>query len=155
MSGALLRRARLEDAQALVALERGASLHPWNEAQIRAELAREAPDGVLLLQARDGPRGFCAYRLAAGELAVMNLAVLPGERRRGYGRALLAAALRAGARAGAERALLEVRASNAAALALYARFGFERIGARREYYREPVEDAVVLARGLERGARRP
>jgi ribosomal-protein-alanine N-acetyltransferase len=86
---------------------------------------------------------------------VLNLAVDPGARRRGYGRALLAAALRAGARAGASRALLEVRASNAEALALYAHFGFERIGVRRDYYREPLEDAFVLARALSAGAERP
>jgi ribosomal-protein-alanine N-acetyltransferase len=152
VSGVLLRRAESADAAALGELERGASLHPWSEAQIQSELAREAPDGVLLLEAREGPRGYCAYRVAAGELSVLNLAVRPSERGRGYGRVLLAAALRAGARAGAARALLEVRASNLAALALYARFGFSRLGQRRAYYREPVEDAVVLARGLEHGS---
>jgi [ribosomal protein S18]-alanine N-acetyltransferase len=155
VSAVLLRRAAPADAAALVVLERAASLHPWNDAQIRAELAREAPDGVLVLQASDAPRGYCAYRVGAGELSVLNLAVDPGARRRGYGRALLAAALRAGARAGAARALLEVRASNAAALALYAHFGFERIGARRDYYLEPVEDALVLARALSAAAQRP
>ncbi len=152
MSEVLLRRAETADTAALIALERDASPHPWNEAQLLAELARQPPDGVLLLQAREGPRGFCAYRVAAQELSVMNLAVRQGARRRGYGRVLLAAALRAGARAGASRALLEVRASNTAALALYAGFGFEPLGARREYYREPVEDALVLARALALGA---
>jgi [ribosomal protein S18]-alanine N-acetyltransferase len=155
VSAVLLRRAEAADAAALVALEQGASLHPWNDAQMRAELAREAPDGVLVLQARDAACGYCAYRVGAGELSVLNLAVDPGARRRGYGSALLAAALRAGARAGASRALLEVRASNAAALALYAHFGFERLGARRDYYREPVEDAFVLARALGAAAERP
>lgn len=155
MSAVLLRRAEAADAAALVALERAASLHPWNDAQIRAELAREAPDGVLLIRSRGAARGYCAYRVGVGELSVLNLAVDPGARRRGYGSALLAAALRAGARAGASRALLEVRASNAEALALYAHFGFERIGVRRDYYREPVEEALVLARALGAAPERP
>lgn len=149
MSPALfLRRAGPADQGALVALEAIASRHPWNEAQIAAELARRAPDAVLALDGRTGVRAWCAIRVAVGELQVLNLAVHPELRRRGFGRFLLDAALRAGARAGASRALLEVRASNAAARELYARFGFVALGLRKDYYSVPQEDALVLAREL-------
>jgi ribosomal-protein-alanine N-acetyltransferase len=80
------------------------------------------------------------------EMHILNVAVAPGWRRRGIGRWLLRFAMGKAARAGARRALLEVRAGNAEARALYADMGFARLGIRRDYYREPLEDAVVLAR---------
>jgi len=153
--GVFLRGAEPGDLAALVALDAAASVHPWNEAQIAAELARAAPDAVLALDGRRGLRGWCAYRLAVGELTILNLAVHPLDRRRGLGRLLLEAALRAGERGGARRALLEVRASNAAARTLYALFGFAPIGVRRDYYRLPGEDALVLGRELRNRTDRP
>jgi ribosomal-protein-alanine N-acetyltransferase len=108
---------------------------------------------VLVLEGVEGVRAWCAYRLAVGELAILNLAVHPRKRRRGLGRFLLEAALRRGASGGASRALLEVRASNAAARALYANFGFVPLGVRKDYYVEPLEDALVLARPLHPGDR--
>ena len=73
-------------------------------------------------------------------------AVAPPERRRGIARWLLRFAMGRAARRGACRALLEVRAGNREAVALYESLGFRRLCLRREYYREPVEDALVLAR---------
>jgi ribosomal-protein-alanine N-acetyltransferase len=153
LSGSLfLRRATPGDLAALVALELEASRHPWNEAQVAGELSRPAPDSVLALDGHAGVRAWCAFRLVVGELQILNLAVHPAERRRGFGRLLLDAALRAGARAGASRALLEVRAGNAAARQLYAAFGFVPLGLRKDYYSLPREDALVLARAID-GAR--
>ena len=150
-----LRCAERGDLAALVALEAAASVHPWNEAQVAAELERGVPDRVLALDSRHGLRGWCALRLAVGELTILNLAVHPADRGRGLGRFLLEAALRAGERGGAGRALLEVRTSNARARALYALFGFSPLGTRRDYYREPSEDALVLGRELGGRADRP
>jgi ribosomal-protein-alanine N-acetyltransferase len=76
---------------------------------------------------------------------ILNVAVAPGWRRRGIARWLLGFALAQAARAGAGRALLEVRESNAPARALYANMGFVHLGLRRDYYTEPLENAVVLA----------
>ena len=149
----LLRRAGPADVAALSALEQRASLHPWSEAQVAAELDRPAPDAVLVLEAHAGVRGWCAYRVAVGELQVLSLAIDPDERRRGLGRVLLEAALRAGRRGGASRALLEVRVSNAAARALYSLLGFAPLGLRKLYYSEPPEDGLVLARALDQEPR--
>jgi ribosomal-protein-alanine N-acetyltransferase len=71
--------------------------------------------------------------------------VAPAARRRGLGGWLLRFALARAGRGGARRALLEVRAGNREALSLYGRLGFRPCGRRRDYYRDPVEDAVVLA----------
>ena len=147
-----LRRARAADTPALVALEQAASLHPWS-----AELLRAAPDTVLALEGREGIVAYCAYRLVLDEMHVMNLAVRPEARRQGLGRFLLRRALARAERAGARRALLEVRAGNAAARALYAESGFALLGRRSRYYVEPPEDALVLVReaGLLGSGQRP
>ena len=139
-----LRRAGPGDAAAVAALERAASLHPWSEAQVRDELARPAPDVVLVLDGREGILAYCAARVVIGELQVMNLAVDARVRRRGFGRFLLRRCLALGERAGVRRALLEVRAGNTAARALYANCGFVLLGRRKAYYAEPIEDALVL-----------
>jgi ribosomal-protein-alanine acetyltransferase len=90
---------------------------------------------------------YAVYRVVVDEMHILNVAVAPAWRRRGLARWLLRFALDRAGRAGAIRALLEVRDGNAEARALYADMGFVRLGLRRDYYREPVEDAVVL--GLE------
>jgi ribosomal protein S18 acetylase RimI-like enzyme len=82
----------------------------------------------------------------ADEMHVMKVAVAPALRRQGLARRLLAFAMGRAAKAGAGRALLEVRAGHREALGLYESLGFTPLGVRRAYYREPIEDALVLAR---------
>ena len=94
---------------------------------------------------------YCAAWLVFDELHINNLAVAPAWRRRGLGAALLSEVLARTAREGAHRATLEVRASNLAARGLYERFGFRTVTARRGYYTNPVEDALVLWREAENG----
>lgn len=151
--GVFLRRARPSDAAALARLETASFSHPWTEAQIADEIAHAGPGMVLVLEGwTDGAdpgaaiRAYGAFRLVLDEVLVMNVAVAPGQRRRGLGSWLLAFALARASRAGARRALLEVRAGNQEALALYASLGFREIGRRRDYYRDPAEDALVLGR---------
>ena len=79
------------------------------------------------------------------ELEVYNIAVSNPFRKRGLGKRLLAHALEEARRLGIERALLEVRPSNDAALALYASTGFAICGNRKKYYKDSGEDALVLA----------
>lgn len=144
--GVFLRRAGPSDTRALTELEGTASLHPWSEAQMRAELERSAPDAVLVLESRGGILAYGAFRNVLDELHVMNLAVRPEARRRGLGRFLLGKALARAGRAGVTRALLEVRAGNSSAQALYTKFGFVPLGRRKQYYNDPPEDALVLVR---------
>jgi ribosomal-protein-alanine N-acetyltransferase len=82
-------------------------------------------------------RGFALSRVAADEAEVLTIAVDPGQRRAGVGRDLLRAHMAAVARAGATALFLEVDEGNAAALALYARERFVKVGERRAYYKKP------------------
>ena len=88
--------------------------------------------------------GFVIARQIANDVEVLNLAVRPESRRKGIGTSLLRAALTWGRGFHAEKALLEVRASNLAALRFYERHGFEVSGRRPRYYTAPIEDALLL-----------
>ena len=84
----------------------------------------------------------------ADEAEIANLAVSPAARRRGIGALLLLRILDAAATFGAGAVFLEVRESNEAALALYAAQGFTVVGRRKQYYRRPAEDALIMRRTL-------
>ena len=88
--------------------------------------------------------GIAAFQLAAGEASLDTLTVAPAFRRQGVGRALLWAALSQLHAEGAAACFLEVRESNAPAIALYKSLGFSAVGRRRGFYRSPAEDALVM-----------
>ena len=88
--------------------------------------------------------GYVVTWVAADEGDLSNLAVVPEMRRRGLGGRLLDAAIERAQRAGVRALYLEVRESNATALRLYASRRFASVGRRQRYYRQPVEDALIL-----------
>ena len=92
--------------------------------------------------------GFLAVLFSGEEIEILSLAVLPQIRREGVASQLLDGALAAVRHYGAKRAFLEVRASNAGAIAFYERHGFRLAGGRKDYYKAPVEDALVLSLAL-------
>lgn len=142
------------DLLEVVEIELACGLSQWGWEAYHAELSR--PEAIMLVaraptaETLNGRRlaGFVAARLGAGEVHVNNIGVREEVRRCGLGRVLLGLALEAAAGQGAGEAVLEVRAGNLAAQALYRRLGFEAVGERRRYYREPVEDALVMTRRL-------
>jgi ribosomal-protein-alanine N-acetyltransferase len=148
--GVCLDRATTADVAALAELEAVCFSHPWTPGQIAGEIEHGPPGAVLVLRHPAGgrllPCAACAYRVVADEMHILDLAVAPDWRRRGLARFLLRTAIRRAVRAGARRALLEVRAGNREAALLYLSLGFERRAVRRGYYREPTEDAILLER---------
>jgi ribosomal-protein-alanine acetyltransferase len=92
--------------------------------------------------------GFMVLRTAADECEILNLAVNPERRRRGIASALLEQGFLASRAAGAERVFLEVRESNAGAIAFYDRQGFVSTARRARYYQQPAEGAVVMSKTL-------
>ena len=143
-------RATASDLPEVTALERTCYSDPWPPAAFAVLPANARVFfGVVRLTVNGPIVGYAIawYVLDEGELA--NLAVARDARRQGIGRELLQAVL-ADARARGVRALyLEVRESNVAARELYAAQDFEEVGRRKEYYRSPVEDALILRRTLE------
>lgn len=146
-----LEAATAEDLPAIVEIERRCFSHPWSVRHFRDALRNAPRTRILLLRSPFTPshpeRGLQAYSVVqavADEMHVHNLAVPPETRRRGLGRLLMELALDWGRRRGARRAYLEVRPTNAAALALYGSLGFRTVSLRRRYYQHPTEDALVL-----------
>ena len=137
-----IRPATAADLPAILAVERSCYDQPWSDRQFRDELANRYGHIDLLLV--DGElAGYHCWWLLYGELHVLNLATAPAFRRCGVAARLLQTALDAAARQGLERALLEVRAGNSAAISLYRRFGFRESGRRRRYYPDG-EDALLM-----------
>jgi [ribosomal protein S18]-alanine N-acetyltransferase len=92
--------------------------------------------------------GFLVARRVVNEIEVLNFAVSPEARGRGIGAMLLRETLTWGTEFGAVQAILEVRASNSAALRFYERHNFRIVGQRARYYNEPTEDALLLSAKL-------
>lgn len=88
--------------------------------------------------------GYLCFWIVFEEVRLMNLAVIESMRHRGIAKSLVTTALQMGSSQSAQRAVLEVRASNVAAQRLYEGFGFSRTATRPKYYANPVEDAVLM-----------
>lgn len=137
------------DADALAEVHARAFDDGWSAADIAGLLAGPGGFGLAVREV-DAVLGFVLARAIAGEAEILTLAVRPGARRRGVGRALVEAAAGAGAAAGAQALFLEVAADNLAAIGLYRQAGFAQVGARPAYYRRTgaPADALVLRRDL-------
>jgi ribosomal-protein-alanine N-acetyltransferase len=116
---------------------------PWSARLFDDELGRR---GRAYVVARVGDEvvGYAGVLMIADDGHVATVAVDPAWQGRGVGGALLAELVRGALELGANQLTLEVRASNAAAQALYRRFGFVPAGARKAYYADNGEDAIVM-----------
>ncbi|HKO61559.1 MAG TPA: ribosomal protein S18-alanine N-acetyltransferase [Pyrinomonadaceae bacterium] len=139
------------DLLEVVEIEEASGLSRWGWSAYYAEL--QGRNSHLMLVARiDGQEksrrsklaGYIVARLGADELHINNVAVREDFRRRGIGRRLLDRILEEGKKSGAIAAYLELRAGNQAALALYQESGFRVTARRKNYYSDPVEDALVM-----------
>lgn len=132
----------------VAALERICFSDPWSESSVAGELAN--PISLWLVAMEDGQlAGYVGSQSVMGESDMMNLAVDPAFRRRGVGQSLVRALIEALGKHGNHSLSLEVRASNAPALALYQNLGFSQVGRRPNYYRNPKEDALILRKEWE------
>ncbi len=138
-------RAGVAHAAAMAAIH-AAAFPPAERWSAESILATLATPGVLGLVAPAG--GMALARIAATECELLTLAVAPDCRRHGLGRALLRAVMAHAEAGGAVALFLEVKATNAEALALYRQAGFVAIGRRRQYYADAV-DALVLRAPLD------
>ena len=127
----------------VAALEKICFADPWSEKSVASEL--ENPLSYWLV-AMDGEKlvGYVGSQTVLGETDMMNVAVSPDYRRQGIAEGLILALI-ADLKARESHCLtLEVRDSNVSARALYEKLGFSEIGRRKNYYRNPKEDALIL-----------
>lgn len=138
-----IRRLTYADLPQVIAIERRAFPTPWSLAMFVLELSK--PGGECLAVRRDGAlTGYVICSRYEEVWHIMNVAVDPRQRRQGIATALLDELI---GRLGEDaRITLEVRPSNAGAIALYERFGFLGAGMRRRYYQDNGEDALIMWR---------
>lgn len=149
----MIRPLTYSDLPRVVAIERRAFPTPWSLTMFVLELSKA--DSVCLGAFLDDRRDAAGRHPMAGFLIcarydaafhLMNIAVDPGHRRGGHGRALIDALIE---RVGEDANItLEVRVSNAAAIALYESYGFRGVGTRRRYYADTGEDAIIMWRAV-------
>ena len=135
------------DLDGVLHVEAESFTNPWTRDMYAWELQNRSVCHIYVVRT-DSCRvaAFCAFWLVFDEIHINNVAVLPQFRGCGIGTTLMEHVLAEGRRLGAKRATLEVRDSNDAALRLYTRLGFYVAARRRNYYSNPVEDALILWR---------
>ncbi len=145
-----IRRMAERDVDAVMVIERASFPSPWSAETISNLLKRENACLFTAVDEDDQVLGYAAIWFAGGDGELGSIAVDATKRSAGLGSELLAAVLDE-ARARAIRSVfLEVREGNWLAQGLYQRRGFEPVGRRRKYYKDPVEDAIVMRRLLAR-----
>lgn len=141
---------------AVVSVEQAGQSHPWSEGQLAKALEADDHEVVGMLSLGDDAESLAGFAVLARlpfEAELQAITVAASARRQGVARALLERLIATASHWGSERLLLEVRESNAPALALYRRLGFVEEGRRRGYYpalaaSAPREDALLMARAL-------
>ena len=134
----------------VAALELACFSRPWSRQMLAEELDNQCATFLVAEDAATGQViGYAGLLVAADEGHITNVAVFPQYRRRGAAGKLLDVFLRFARANHLAFLTLEVRPSNAAAIALYTRFGFREAGRRRNYYDLPKEDALILTRTFE------
>ena len=132
----------------IAAIEEATFSLPWDADSIRAEL--DNPLALWLVWVEDEQvLGYVGSQTVFEDADILNVAVLPAARRRGIAEALMTALESRLSERGAERITLEVRASNAPAIALYQKLDYAQVGLRKNYYEKPREDALILQKQID------
>lgn len=130
------------DLPAVRALELECFSDAWSE-KLLQDLLTSSWDKAWVLKEDETVCGYSNFRVIAGEGELMRIAVHGACRGRGYGRLLMERLLREAEEENVEDITLEVRASNAPAIALYEAYGFQKEAVRKNYYSGPTEDALI------------
>ena len=128
---------------AIAEMEKLCFSDPWSERSIASELNNKLSYWLVAVE-DDALVGYVGSQSVLGESDMMNIAVHPQHRRKGIAEALVNALVEGLSERGNHSLMLEVRISNAPAIALYEKLGFEQVGRRPNYYHHPKEDALIL-----------
>ena len=122
---------------------------PWTEAQLISQLPDERHEFIAALDENGRVAGYVGMMFVLDEGYISNVAVDSSLRRRGIGDALIAEMHSRAQQRGLAFVTLEVRESNAPAIALYAKHGYVRVGERKNYYDFPSENAILMTKFFE------
>jgi len=146
MNGTSIVDAGEEDIPRILEIEREAITPPWTHGALLGEIYREDSFFAVVKVPVSGVQGFVILRRMGDDAELLQIAVDKAMRRHGLADQLMLAALRYSRENAPGSIFLEVRKSNEAAVALYKKHGFEPVRSRKDYYSDPVEDAVVMKR---------
>ena len=121
---------------------------PWSKKSVASELENKLAYWLVAVE-DDRVAGYVGSQTVCGETDMMNIAVHPDFRRRGIAESLVNALVEDLQKQESHSLTLEVRASNEAAQKLYEKLGFMQVGLRKNYYRNPKEDAYILRKEWE------
>jgi ribosomal-protein-alanine N-acetyltransferase len=136
----------------VVAIERASFSDPWSREMFRSEITMLDGSYARVVELDGRVAGYLLAILVLDEAHLGNLAVHPDHRRKGIAQRLLDDLLQTALRTGVKRVTLEVRSSNREARNFYYRNAFIDVAIRKNYYRHPVEDAIVMLRTLPEGS---
>ena len=129
--------------EGVLEIENACFSRPWSRQSLENELKSE--NSLFFAAVEDGRViGYIGMNFVLDEGYMYNVAVSSGHRKRGVGSALIRALVTYCRKNNFAFLTLEVRESNAAAVSLYSKFGFVRVGERKNYYSDPVESAVLM-----------
>ena len=139
----LIREMTFDDLDQVMEIENATFSVPWTEMGYFTFLIRE---DTLFLVAEENEEilGYCGIVMAQDEGDITNVAVKESRRKQGVGTGLVQKLLDESQNRGIKKVFLEVRAGNTKAIPLYEKLGFENVGIRKNYYQDPVEDAIIM-----------
>ena len=145
----VIRQAKLYDVPAMARIERETFDDPWSADEITKDVTNS--DGnvyVAVVMIGEERAGYADMRIVKGEAQIYNIAIDKEYRRQGIGEALLSHMIDKAEEAGCSLISLEVRDGNEAAIALYEKMGFQKVGKRPGYYSKGREDAILMDKYL-------
>ena len=139
-----IRKMTLEDVPVVVALDQISFSLPWPERSFRFELTDNPASRCWVAEMDGRIVGMIVGWMLVDEMHIATIATHPDYRRQGIGSKLLIHILLKSMDEGARSSFLEVRESNIAAQEMYLKFGYEKMGRRKRYYRDNDEDAILM-----------
>ena len=140
----LVRPMRLDDLEAIMAIEHASFSTPWSLQAFTTELNDNEYAQYRCLELNGRVVGYMGVWFILDEGHITNVAISPGYRGRRLGEFLMRSVMQEMAELGMERMTLEVRVSNNPAQTLYRRLGFKAAGVRKGYYADTGEDALIM-----------
>ena len=139
-----------KDLDSVLSIENASFPHPWRRTTFIGELSNLpiSEPFVIVFGLEETVAGYIILWHIREEVQISNFAIHPEHRRAGLGEAVLRHMLKRYESRGAQEIFLEVRPSNRAAIRLYEKLGFQKLGVRKNYYLSPVEDALIMGKSF-------